>query len=63
MGTSRLRDLLKGYDDAVTPLDEAALLRMRAEAVAYAVTLASLDEQPYRDAGRRALVDLDVASA
>ncbi|WP_062467362.1 phosphotransferase [Demequina maris] len=63
VGTARLRDLLKGYDDAITPLDEAALLRVRAEAVAYAVTLASLDEQPYRDAGRRALIDLDVASA
>ncbi|WP_062290638.1 phosphotransferase [Demequina phytophila] len=60
VGGAHLRDLLKGYDDAITPLDESALQRMRAEAVAYAVTLASLDEQPYREAGRRALTDLEV---
>ncbi|WP_062518034.1 phosphotransferase [Demequina gelatinilytica] len=60
VGSSRMRDLLRGYDDAVTPLDESAMLRIRAEALAYAVTLAALDEQPYADAGTRALADLDV---
>ncbi|WP_062389130.1 phosphotransferase [Demequina iriomotensis] len=60
VGGARMRDLLRGYDDAVTPLDESAMLRIRAEALAYGVTLAALDEQPYADGGRRALVDLGV---
>jgi aminoglycoside phosphotransferase (APT) family kinase protein len=60
VGGARMRDLLKGYADAVTPLDESAIQRIRAEALAFAVTLASFDEQPYAAAGRAALVDLDV---
>ncbi|SEJ66428.1 phosphotransferase [Demequina mangrovi] len=63
VGSSRMRDLLDGYDDAITPLDEGAMLRVRAEALAYAVTLAALTEEPYAEAGRRALVDLEVLAA
>ncbi|WP_062465341.1 phosphotransferase [Demequina soli] len=62
VGSARMRDLLKGYGDGVVPRDEATMLRVRAEAVAFAVTLAALDDEPYRAAGVRALVDLEVAS-
>jgi len=60
VGTSRMRDVLKGYRGAAMAIDEAATLRMRAEAVTYAVFLAALDDEPYASAGRRALADLEV---
>ncbi len=60
VGSSRFRDVLHGYRAGAVPLDEAGLLRARAEALGYAATLAAVDEEPYADAGRRALADLGV---
>ena len=60
VGSSRFRDVLHGYRHGAVTLDEPAMLRARAEALGYAVTLAAVEEDPYASAGRRALVDLGV---
>ncbi len=60
VGSSRMRDVLKGYGSAQTRIDEAAMQRVRAEALAFAVTLAALDDATYSEAGRLALADLEV---
>ena len=62
VGTSRLKQLLQGYRGALMRLDEPAMLRIRAEALGYAMTLASLEEEPYGSAGVRALEGLGVVA-
>ncbi|WP_062380940.1 phosphotransferase [Demequina pelophila] len=58
VGTALRPALLAGYRGTVGALDAHLTARARAEAVAYAATLATLDEDPYRAAGLAALADL-----
>lgn len=63
VGSSRFRDVLAGYRHGGLRPDEAAMLRTRAEALGYAMTLASVDDEPYAGAGRAALADLGVLAS
>lgn len=69
VGTKRFRDVLRGYIDAGGAaatkggIDEGVARRIEAEAVGYAVTLASTDDPVHRPAGWAALADLGLAEA
>lgn len=62
LGSARFAACAEAYRLAGAPADPGAP-RVRAEALVYAVTMASLKEHGYRDSGWRSLVDLGVARA
>ena len=60
VGSAKYEHLASAYVAGGGPADPFAP-RVRAEALAYAVTMATLDEPHYRASGWKALVDLGVA--
>lgn len=62
LGSVRFAAYAEAYQQAGGPADPAAP-RVRAEALIYSVTMATLEESDYRNSGWRALVELGVASA